>query len=92
MQNGPTRRQTVEFQAYPGWEGAPQTMDIIPVPALRTPQRPHANLRHGAMTFLDVANQSFRLEESSDWRDLLPYSVGGFVAGWLILGVIAWLM
>jgi len=44
------------------------------------------------MTFPDVARRSFRRDEASGWRDLLPYSAVGFVAGWVFLALIAWWM
>ena len=90
MQHGPTRRKTVEFEAVPGWQGAPQTLDAIPLPATSTRPRPHANLRPGAVTFPDVGGLSFRVTDDAGWRDLLPYSVIGFTSGWVFLGLISW--
>ena len=91
MQQRPTRRETIEFEAVPGWQDAPQTLDALPVPSRNVEPRPHAHLRPGAVTFPDVGGLSFRVGEEADWREFLPYSVFGFVAGWLVLGLISWL-
>ena len=91
MQNGPTRRRTIEFEPAPGWQDAPQTLDAIPLPVQAAP-RPHTNLRPGALTFPDVDQLSFRVHDEATWRELLPYSLLGFAGGWLILGLISWLV
>ena len=91
MQQGPIRRKTVEFEAAPGWQDAPQTLDTIPLRSPSTRPRPHAHLRDGAVTFPDVGELSFRVAEDATWRELLPYSLVGFVAGWVVLGLLSWL-
>ena len=92
MQQGPTRRKTIEFEAAPGWQDAPQTLDTLPVPSGEEGLRPHVNLKAGAVTFPDVGALSFRVagEQEADWRAMLPYSIAGFALGWIILGFISW--
>jgi hypothetical protein len=92
MQRGTIRRPTMEFVSQPGWQAAPQTMAVIPLAPARRPTRPELHLRTGALTYPDVARRSFRLEAPSDWRDLWPYSLVGFVAGSMLLGFMFWSM
>ena len=95
MQQGPTRRKTIEFEAAPGWQDAPQTLDALPLPVPGGAPRPHANLAPGAVTFPDMGSLSFRVSAAGDaaeWRELLPYSAMGFVGGWVVLGLLTWLL
>ena len=89
MQQRPIRRQTAEFVGRPGWNDAPQTMDAIPLPPSRPQARPHHHLRDGAMTFVDVADLSFRRDGDGDLRELWPYSAVGFIAGAILLALVA---
>jgi hypothetical protein len=91
MQQGPIRRKTIEFEAVAGWQGAPQTLNVLPLASRHGQPRPHANLRAGAVTFPDVGSLSFRVSEEAEWREFLPYSFLGFVGGWVVLGLLSWL-
>ena len=74
-----------------GWQDAPQTLDAIPMPTTGQP-RPHSHLRPGAVTFPDVGELSFRVADEASWRELMPYSLLGFLGGWVVLGLLSWLL